>query len=438
MERFSQEIKSEIDQIPIPKERLDATVRKALEVGQQQERKRSSRMQKWKVNIASILVLGILTVLLQATLLNSENTQGQAYEDSPLYKYGDAGIKKVVEEGRVEKLSLSAEDNGITLNLKEAYFDHSQLVIGYEVLADRTINSNLEYKLMINDDPTTQSHGVMGFDGPIEDGTIEFTGSKYFPADAKIDLELKLKDLELKLKDPEEASWSFAFDLKKEEAYDEKNVNIYAKALSDHSFGVKRIKKSPSKLSVETQLKIPEEERMKLSKDTFQEFLITTKNKNGVHQIQDPISSMSPHHLTDTIMRFIPYTMETILVPNDTIETYTIIPYLYSIGNSKVQSLKPGTTLHPNNSTILKVTEVKNQRGDLVVRMETPSQTVNWPINELRVFDKDDNWYRPSSYVQRGAVLEVHFPNVSITEDLKIHYSKVTHFFEELAVEVEL
>lgn len=434
MERLSRELKNELDAIPVPKDMLDATVRKALEQGRQQHWKRIGRMQKFKMSIASILVLGIITILLQAALLDSDQFQGQNYHESIIFRHGDPGLKIVAQEGKIEKHSMQQHSDGVSITLSEAYLDKGKLAVGYTVKTNRSIEGDVMVQLSAGGKnlwgggtvwsikPGKEKHGV--FDFPKLDG-VEW-------GDFDLHIEL-VEDHSTK------GEWKFSFDVPEQSEYKSEKVDAKSDTGEERWYWVKNMELTPSLLKLKTTLKLSESERSVLNDSMIQGTVIYMKDGSGMVKMHRDFRSGSNQDLYEALKKGTPYTqLEVDLAPPRDVESITVVPFLQNIKNESVSvPLQEGTTL-ASKGAVLKLMGVAEEQGRMTIRIQKSNQLENFALHSLRVKDGNGDFHDPLSYVIKDSYLEIHYPRLGDMKELELAYQEVDLYLDDLAVEIEL
>lgn len=434
MERLSQELKNELDTIPVPKDRLDATVRKALEQGRQQYWKKIGRMQKFKMSIASILVLGIITILLQAALLDSNKVQGQNYHDSIIFQHGDPGLKVVAQEGMIEPLSLQEESDGVTITLSEAYLDKGKVAVGYTVETDKEIEGSVSLSLSV----AGNNRWSGGTDwtikpGEKKQGVFDFKSMEGIEwADFELHIEL-MEDYTTK------GEWDFSFAIPEQEGFKSEKVDAKSDTGEERWYWVKHMELTPSLLKLKTTLKLSESERRVISDDMIQGTVIYMTDGSGMVKMHRDFRSGSNQNLYEALKKGTPYTkLEVDLAPPRDVESITVVPFLQNLKNKSVSvPLQEGSTISSKGS-VLKLMEVAEEHGRMTIRFDKSNQLENFALHSLYLKDGNGDFHEPLSYMIKDGYLEIHYPKLENRQELELAYQEVDLYLDDLAVEVDL
>ncbi|KYG27606.1 DUF4179 domain-containing protein [Alkalihalobacillus trypoxylicola] len=132
MEKFERNIKESIDEIQIPKEKLQMSIDQAIDIAKNQKPKRK---QKLIMSMASILMIGIVGVIL-LTLSDQESTQqGEGEHVVSLEQIGEY-YHRAEQEGNIKSVDLVAEADGIKVAIHEILYDQNQLAFAFEITSD--------------------------------------------------------------------------------------------------------------------------------------------------------------------------------------------------------------------------------------------------------------------------------------------------------------
>ncbi|CAG9622078.1 DUF4179 domain-containing protein [Sutcliffiella rhizosphaerae] len=428
MEKLSRDINTEFEEMYVPKEELNKRVQQALEMGQKRERKRSSRMQAWKVNIAAVLVVGIIAVLFQNDLWNNDSTTGFGNEQGILYMYGGPGIKQVAQEGRVTTLDLEQEIPEMEISIKEAYFDAGTALVGYQIKAREAFNGNMLAFLSAQSDKDYRYITSRGLDVEAQQGE---EGIFYFPNSAEL---IKNEDFHLRLVfilNGEVKEVNFQFEMKGEPMLVEKEVGLRAENETGAWFRVDRVKETVSEFRVETTMDFPE--ISEFPEETSIHTLLIGYSKDGTIKNAPQVSSSFSYNHYDKEY----YTHTEAYAPLRDIETTKVIPYLRKWNvDPIIQPLKQGTILTTERGQI-RVDSMKVIANEIIVKLAKGNVPAEYAASFIQLSDSDKYWYTSSYFQENGNFVEVSFPIKGKKDNLEIIYHPIEEFFEDLAVELE-
>lgn len=130
--------KEDIDLIHVPTEKLDVIIAN-VELGIKQSRKRTV-LRKWSYSVgAAVLALGLVVGSASlspamASVLSSIPLLGSVFS-----QLGDSGQKNVSELDLTEVVGQSKTVNGITISLKEIFYDGTRFNVSYSIVSEKPI-----------------------------------------------------------------------------------------------------------------------------------------------------------------------------------------------------------------------------------------------------------------------------------------------------------
>ncbi len=431
MEKLSREITSEFEEIYVPTNELEQRVQKALEIGQKRKRKKSNRLQLLKVNFAAILVVGIIAVLAQSFWNTDENLSGSVAKDSILSHYGDPGFNLVAIEGKTTALDLVEKSNGMTLKIKEVYFDESRVAVGYEVESEEAKKGLMFSTMSFNgkdlgagtqnwDIAADQTHrGILDFNAEdlADTGTIE------------LNVEFsKFNDLQ--------AEWHFQIKVEKEPGLIVRGLGL-EKQHEGSRFRVSLLEETASRLELTTSFNLPDDIRKTITEDMLLEMIVVGEQPDGSF-ISNRYYRQSGNWGFAERMKEEgkSYISHSEFAPLRKVDSIKVIPYVIDYKRVITEPLKQEAVLTSQNGTI-QLVSMTNKENRLVVKLDKGRIPTELIGQNVQIEDKNFNRYKNVFYRDKGNYVELYFDIKGKKEDLNIVYQPVEYFFEDLAIEVE-
>ncbi|MCJ8008166.1 hypothetical protein ACFFF5_11055 [Lederbergia wuyishanensis] len=454
MEKLQRDIKSMVDNVAIPTDKLNKTVHTAISHARKQKKHSLFNRQHVMVSIASTFVLVIAAILFATNYpKSSELAEGItskqgighfSYTDSIFYAVGDDGLKRMAIEGKVKNLSLESEDQKIKVILKEGFLDSHQMALSYRIefndeVASALDNTTIETELLVDG----ISNGYSGFGGMktkeiSEKGDIfYFETSNGFPTNPE--LEIRIHSI-----NEVEGNWSFTFNLQKEEEYLTKSNITSREDDSGNYFSVNNAYLTPSKLVLNTKTEITLKKAMPANSYLFMS--VVALGPDGYIYLSDPLRQYS----NDTSASYDPITNdrkinEFLEIPRG-ISTYSykIVPYIATYKGEKVgeyeykwneitSPFSQGAILETDSR--IKVAEIKNDTEETVVYYETDTLLPIFP----KIIDRENDIMLDAiSYKKDGKFIEVTYPKIDKPESMELLMYEATYkVFKDLEIGID-
>ncbi|KMJ56886.1 hypothetical protein AB685_19375 [Bacillus sp. LL01] len=432
MEKLSREIKSEFEEIYVPKKELDARVQKALEIGQKRERKKSSKLQAIKMNGVAVLVIGIIAVLLQSNFWDTDSTSGFGYQKGIIYNYGGSitGMQQIAKEGRINLLNLEEETSNVKVEVKEAYYDAGVVMVGYQMEAETPFEGNVLVHLSAADRDGTgyYSSRFMELDPKhVEQGIFYFEHSDFFIEDENFELRLIFMNEQYGQK--EEVHFQYTID--KGSGHTDRDVMNETENQAGVWLKVDYLKETMSKLELIGSIRLPEhfgdiQEEILLDLalvGTARDGSIKVSTSNGLgwgykSPVKEEIGFQG---------RFAPL--------RDVTETKAI-PFIRKGDSQEItQSLEKGTTMEVMGQRI-KVNQIVQSPDEVTIRISKGSLPVEYIVGFVTLLEKGGYNENVDSYKLAGDIMELTYKVRGNPRDLQINYLPVEHFFNDLGVKV--
>ncbi|MEH7123634.1 DUF4179 domain-containing protein [Bacillus sp. JJ1773] len=444
MEKLQEDIRKMVNNVPVPSDQLNKTVQDGLKIGRIGKKQSFLKSQRILASIASVLIIAIGGILLNSYMTGTSTGQ---HAENILYNNGDEGLKLMVKEGKVKKLSLAAEDQNIKVMLEEAYLDNHQLAISYHVefsdqMRKKYDTSDIELELFVND----RSDGNSYFSGMntkdlIEKGDIlKFYNSKEFPITSELEIRIK------KINDVE-GDWSFAFTLQKDSEYIEKTSPIVKEDELGNSFAVKEVQLTPSFLLLNTKIEMKLQEVM--PDNSYLDLSLVAIGPDGVMYLEKAVRSTSSNKnaydqiVSERILN------EKVEVPRSiNVHSYKIVPYISTYKGKEIPSsngkaymwesvtapFMKGAILNLD-SKIKVLNIIENTAGTVVHYEMDPLQ----PVFPRIINQKTDQLYEAISFKQLPNHIEVTYPKVSQEEPLEFNMIDSAYkVFSDLEINIDL
>jgi hypothetical protein len=128
-ERFPQ-FNEKIEKIPIPLEKIDLIIQKTLNQNIIPERKRRKRTLLYSLS-AAIVAFGLFIGSAFVSPTMAKVVSQIPFIGSIFAFAGDEGLQAASLKGLSTPINQQVKDNGITLNMKEVYYDGTRLALGF-------------------------------------------------------------------------------------------------------------------------------------------------------------------------------------------------------------------------------------------------------------------------------------------------------------------
>ncbi|MCT8139397.1 DUF4179 domain-containing protein [Anaerobacillus sp. CMMVII] len=435
MGNFQRDIKRMVEEVTVPTDKLDATVNAALKIAKNKEWSAASKRQNYLAGVASIFLLAIGSLLISMFLLGSATNQAS---ESIFYKLGDAGLKRMVEEGRVTDLSLEVFDQEIKVTLEEGYLDNNQLAISYHIEMEQDLE-NVLFELFFDGSSVHHVSSRSGSSSMPQSDIFYFEPTKSFPDHP----ELKLQFHQI---NQVQGDWSFSFDLKKEmELYEVTNYAIK----EDHNgqlFSVDNIIQTPSMMQLSTTTKLLVDE----VSDGFraQRISIVAVADNGDYVLADFSRSSNTedgygfNHFPNKLREMVK--VQRGIASN----SYKIVPYFVTYKGQEFRSdhstgyiwdeigapFKKGAVLEM--ASPIKIVEIESDKEQTIVYYEMDATLPVFPV----IIDRDTKVeYGAISYNRQGTKVAVTYPKVPGKNSIELFmYDATYQVFPDLEIEIEL
>ncbi|MDW0111973.1 DUF4179 domain-containing protein [Sporosarcina saromensis] len=130
--------KKEIDDIPVPVDKLDTIITKAVQKGIQKRKKPNKKKLMLSVGAAVAtlaLLIGSATVSpVMANIVSQIPVLNSIFSES-----GDLGLKQVSELGLTQVVGESKTVKGNTITIDEVFFDGTRLTVGYSLTSEKPL-----------------------------------------------------------------------------------------------------------------------------------------------------------------------------------------------------------------------------------------------------------------------------------------------------------
>jgi hypothetical protein len=432
MEKLSREIGAEFEDIYVPAKELDARVQKALEIGQKRERKKFNRLQLLKVNLAAMLVVGIIAVLAQSFWNAQENTSGSGYEESILFQHGDPGIKLVAQEGKTTALGLEEEYNGMTLKIEEAYFDEGRVVVGYEVESEKSKEGAVSLDLSFNGKNLVGSAGSWTIGADQAHKSMFVFEAEELAETGTFELDVEFREYD---KTKAEWNWHFQFDLDKEPGLLVKGLGI-EKEHEGSRFRVSLLEETPSKLELTTNIHLPDEISNTITDNMSFDLIVVGEQSDGSFISKSYFRQSGNWEFAERMQKGKSYKSFSEFAPLRKVDSFKVVPYVIDYNKTVTQPLKQGAVLPSQNGTI-QLVSMTNKENRLVLKVEKGGIPTELIGQNVQLEDKDYTRYKSVFYREKGKYVELYFEVNGKKEGLNIVYQPVEYFFEDLAIEIE-
>ncbi|BCG57126.1 DUF4179 domain-containing protein [Paenibacillus sp. URB8-2] len=144
--------KKEIDNIPVPYDKLDAIITKTVQeaaANGKPSRRKKILYRTGAVAVAFGLLLGSAALSpAMANLVSQIPVLGSVFS-----QYGDSGLKRVSDNGLTAAVGVTKISGGVSLTINEVFYDGTRLSIGYSLETEKPMGeaySNLRPGLTVN------------------------------------------------------------------------------------------------------------------------------------------------------------------------------------------------------------------------------------------------------------------------------------------------
>ncbi|WP_157842786.1 DUF4179 domain-containing protein [Bacillus alkalisoli] len=330
---IEKDIKKMFEDIPIPKEKLNATVQESLSTITMNKKYKERKKQRWMVSIASIFVIGLVSILLQVFISEQNQAEKEEQPNSIFLQTGDAGLVKMVKDGKVKKFNLTATHEHVKVTLEEAFYDKNRLAVSYKVESNSEMKEDIQFSWRID--------GTLINQNTVLEHKWNIEPNKSYSSIIEIDPnQVSGNKIELVMHSSKDLTrtWSFQFELEQDSEYIsftpvKKMVNQFS------NFELIMAKVSPSIIKVEAELVVVNKEKIDMNKLDYS-LAVTGIDHEGVEvkteYIQLSASLIrSKRNLIDGEYKWV----ETIHLqgkfePMDYVQVLKIVPYLHEKQNT--------------------------------------------------------------------------------------------------------
>lgn len=443
MDQMERNIKSMVDSVDVPSTKLDETVNRSLQLAKKQTKQTFNRKQNIFASLASIFVLAIGALLFASFMQedsSSQTLQGSTPQNSIIYQVGHDGLKRAVEEGKVKKLSLYAEDQGIGVFLEEAYYDNYKLVVSLRVKGLDDINKEDNHigATLIYDDgkpvkPTSGFGGLKSSDLLGSGNILEFFTDE-IPANAS-EIMMQITSV-----NTTKGNWSFPIPITKEDEHIVAEDIATKEAEDGSSFSIRKVELTPSMLVVDVSSRLSSERGYEGL--IFHDFFITAIGEDGEKHKENWFRSSS--NFSGKIEPFVSY-KQTLEIPRaHNIYRYEFIPYIVTVKGQAEDNgyiwdeiLAPyeiGAVLSLDKE--ITVAKIEENQDSTVVYYEMDTEI---PLTPFIVNKEKNIEYSANSYKIEDGYVKVTYPKVTDTDSLQfMMYDATYNVYSDLAIEFDL
>ncbi|MDR4888103.1 DUF4179 domain-containing protein [Fredinandcohnia sp. QZ13] len=448
MEKLHRDIKSMVDHVSVPTEKLNETVQTALLSGKKKRKLHIFQRPNLMASVASLFILAIGGILFSSFYLGPSEkevhfsgNEGISYTESIFYHVSDAGLKRMAMEGMTKNLALESEDQGLKVILEEGYLDSQRMAISYRL--DRTGSMEVIEETSISLDlyVNGKSMGNHGFNGMktnqlVETGDVfQFETSEEFPEHPEIEIRIKsINNIE--------GDWSFTFDIEKKEEFIKKSSLASKEDHKGNYFSVGQARLTPSILVLNTGTKLKLEK--KYSDLSHYEISITALGADGTVYL-DHYSRRGGNDSYDLKAPELMINEKVEIPRKSNSYLYKLVPYIATYNGEKVGDngyiwneisapYNQGVILETDSK--IKVFEIKEEPNETIVYYEMDTLLPIFPI----IIDRNNNLeYQAISYKQKDSLLEVTYPKVKDPASSQfLMYDASYEVFSDLEVEIDL
>ncbi|WP_047985474.1 DUF4179 domain-containing protein [Ornithinibacillus californiensis] len=439
MEKLQQEIEMMVDQIAIPDQKLNAAVQDSLQKARRKRKRFSISKQNLIATFAAVFVLSFGVLLFQSSqeFTSGENTQ------STMYSQGDEGLQRLVNEGKVQNLSLEAEDQGIKVLLQEGYLDNHQLAVSFQLDVESNVKlpeeASLSYEWVVNGNKLGgTSWGGIRTDDLLENGEIlPFPDAENFPASS--DFELRITNI-----NEVEGDWSFRFHLDKQEEYIVKDDFPETTDALGNFFHVRKAVLTPSQLELKTNANLSVS-KAESGYQLYEVAVIGIGEDDTRHLTGSMRMSSDRRPKVENLKNF----YSSFEVPRGAnVYSYEVIPYVATYQGEEVP-VEHGVAHDFYKITVpfaedevlgsespIKVQQIKQEAKATVVTYAMDPSIPEFP----RIYNREaDEMISAVSYKNSGNNYEVTYPKVNKNKNLEFLIYDVSYqLFPDLATKIEL
>lgn len=438
MEKLGQTIKHSIDEVSVPKEKLEWTVNGAISNAKMQ-RKRPRKQQQFMMGIASLLMIGVVSILFSNIVLtgNDNGIKGT------FATIGDERLQKVAEEGLTETVNKVIENNNMTFTINETYYDSSMLAISFSLsIAEEAFEHNNEIPFQYIDAIINGER--FGFsipfsftrDSNVFEDVLVIEQVKDFPEVVSIDVAIpELADGGVKSSDE---LVTVEVTKNKEETI----KDVYAKSEHEEDrFIVEQVSITPSQVTVtaKTQQIIEDHfDDFKLNQ-TYGVVVVGQEEDGFVYQWPQLFSVSTYKDYSEVTHQYASYQSEIRMSKDSGSNHFYIVPYSQSEEKIvKQMQLKHGEKITIND-TSMEIVKVEDTETETVITMEVTNKMRHFPFQMMHAYDKSkDELYQPLYFSQpEDGVMKLAYPKIENKEDALIYMQNIT-LYDELGVEVNL
>ncbi|WBL15858.1 DUF4179 domain-containing protein [Sutcliffiella sp. NC1] len=446
MDQMERNIKSMVDSVDVPSAKLEETVNRSLQIAKKQNNRAFNRRQNIFASIASIFILAIGALLFTSFYQNEVGKQSDVLEKSIIYQVGDDALKRMVEEGKVNNISLVAEDQGIRVFFEEAYLDNNQMAVSYRIdgldLSRGDIETSIKWDYFINGDLI----GHHTFGGLVKSDLFYKGGifplhydTSIFPSESEIKIQIThIDDIE--------GNWTFQFPIVKNDEHIVKNINLTKKDLFGNEFTINQAELSPTRLLVDATTKFNFTRNL-FSGLSQHRFVVVAIGEDDEMHLERVVSSGSDFR-DEIVKHNIPYNEAMVIPRTINIYKYKIIPYYVQYNGKQVPSysgeaykwdeitapFETGSVLQLDS--MIKVAKIEENKNSTVIYYEMEEE---FPIFPIIVNNDKTIELEAKSYKIENDYIKVTYPKVNSKDSVHLlMYDGTYNFYKDLAIEITL
>lgn len=443
MEKLHQDIKSMVEQVAIPDQKLNDTVQNALFKAKRKDKRNFFTTPNVVATIASVVVL-TFGALLYTSYDQSVNGQN---ETSVMFNLGDEGLQRLVKEGYVQTLSLEAEDQGVKVVLNEGYLDNYQLAVSFQIETDNQKivtpeKTEISYEWFL-EGKSIGPTGIGGWSGILTEEFINkgeiftYLETEDFPTIS--DLELKIYSI-----NEVEGDWHFQFQLDKEQEHIVSNDLIEASDKLGNTFQIYQAELTPSQLVMKTNARLlvhdPDSEYREY------ELAVIGIGEDGTKYLTGSMSSST--YDTPKIEKYQEFYRRIEIPRGVNVYSYEVVPYIATyrgeevpVEHGKAYNIYKHTVPFAEGEVLgaespIKVEKIREDSDKIIVTYKMDLSLPVFPSIQNR--DTEKAFY-PISFKQRGNSVDVTYPKVKASNNLELYMYQATYqTFPNLKTRIDL
>ncbi|GAE25563.1 hypothetical protein JCM9140_1563 [Halalkalibacter wakoensis JCM 9140] len=440
MEKLGQSIKKSIDDISVPKEKLDRAVNEAFASTRKRQIQKNQRV---LMGIASLFMIGLVTLLFATVFLPLGERQSMSSNNDPIFMIDDERLQKVAEEGRFQELEKFIENEDVIFAIEEAYYDSGLVALTYKVKVNTDLLRNDQVieldsmGVLIDDEPQFFFPKPFRFtqNQPVYEDVLIIENLKDAPDQLSIDVFIP------EIRQNKIGVGEEVLSIVVEKDTEETVTDFYVtkELAEDQLIEVGPVQYTPSQVLLHTKLRVPKELSFG-SKPSIGVYVIGKEENGRVQHSPRLLGYQAEPNYHDISYKYSSFKGDVQFSREHFADQFTVVPYVHASDEEWVihTELKEGSTLslteYPMN-----VVAITDSDPHTIVTIQMDKENSYFPFHLITAYrSKSDQHYRPLYFEKLdNGFVEIVYPQIEHKTGTVLTVENF-RIFEELATEVEL